>query len=136
MTDAYQYLDIDNVVDIYASDREDEALLTTLRELLPPRLDAIEARLRDGGGPAMTVSYKIEMNAIYTSGIATAEFAARRIASPIADQRQMIAEIRMIVDGNLLPPANLFYRAVDKVVVVKGDYVGPALLDPPPEQAP
>jgi len=109
VTDAYQQLDIDNVVDIYASDREDTALLTTLRELLPQRLDAIEAKLHESGESALMVSYKMEVHAIYSSGIATAEFAARRIASPIADLRQMIAEIRMIVDGNLLPPANLFY---------------------------
>jgi len=108
-TDTYQQLDIDNIVDIYASDREDEELLTTLRELLPQRLDAIEAKLRNGGEPAMMISYKMEVNAIYASGIATAEFAASRIASPIADLRQRIAEIRMIVEGDLLPPANLFY---------------------------
>ncbi|MDP3417666.1 hypothetical protein [Falsiroseomonas sp.] len=46
------------------------------------------------------------------------------------------APLTVRIPGALLlaavPPANLFYRAVDKVVVVKGDYVGPALLDPPP----
>jgi hypothetical protein len=31
-----------------------------------------------------------------------------------------------------VPPANLFYRSADKVIVVKGDYQGPAILDPPP----
>ena len=31
-----------------------------------------------------------------------------------------------------VPQAQLFYRAIDKVIVVRGDYVGPAILDPPP----
>jgi hypothetical protein len=31
-----------------------------------------------------------------------------------------------------VPPANLFYRSADKVIVVRGDYQGPAILDPPP----
>lgn len=31
-----------------------------------------------------------------------------------------------------VPPANLFYRSADKVIVVRGDYQGPATLDPPP----
>ena len=31
-----------------------------------------------------------------------------------------------------VPAGNLFYRSADKVIVVRGDYVGPAILDPPP----
>lgn len=31
-----------------------------------------------------------------------------------------------------VPPANLFYRSVDKVIVIRGDYLGPAILDPAP----
>jgi hypothetical protein len=31
-----------------------------------------------------------------------------------------------------VPPANLFYRSADKVIVVRGDYQGLAMLDPAP----
>ena len=31
-----------------------------------------------------------------------------------------------------VPEERLFYRVLDRVVVVRGDYVGPAILDPPP----
>jgi len=31
-----------------------------------------------------------------------------------------------------VPNQNLFYRPLDHVLVIKGDYVGPALLAPPP----
>lgn len=31
-----------------------------------------------------------------------------------------------------VPPGRLFYRAIDKTIVVRGDYEGPAILTPPP----
>lgn len=31
-----------------------------------------------------------------------------------------------------VPSGRLFYRSADKVIVVRGDYEGPAMLDPPP----
>lgn len=31
-----------------------------------------------------------------------------------------------------VPAANLFFRPADKTVVIRGDYVGPAVLDPAP----
>lgn len=31
-----------------------------------------------------------------------------------------------------VPNHNLFYRSADRVVVIRGDYVGPAILDPAP----
>ena len=31
-----------------------------------------------------------------------------------------------------VPQSNLFYRSADKVVVIRGDYVGPAILAPAP----
>ena len=42
--------------------------------------------------------------------------------------------IRIPGDALLLtvPAANLFYRAADKVIVIRGDYRGPAILEPPP----
>ena len=46
------------------------------------------------------------------------------------------APLTVRIPGQLLvaavPSANLFYRAADKVIVIKGDYRGPAMLDPPP----
>lgn len=31
-----------------------------------------------------------------------------------------------------VPASNLFYRSADKVIVIRGDYLGPAILDPAP----
>ncbi|MGE0483259.1 MAG: hypothetical protein AB7Q81_03875 [Gammaproteobacteria bacterium] len=108
-TDCYRQLDIDNVIDIYAAQLADSELESHLLELVPQRLAHIEARLEETLDPAMLISYKMEVHSIYSAGIATAEFAAARVAAPIADLRLKVEEVAMIVDGGLIPAGNLFY---------------------------
>ncbi len=107
--DTYRHLDIDNVVDIYAEHIEDEEILAALRELLVPRLTVIEQKIAEGGNPALTISYKMEVHSIYSGGIATPEFVNQRIEAPIGDLRQMIDEINMIVESGVVPASNLFF---------------------------
>lgn len=108
-TDTYRQLDIDNVIDIYAVQLEDEALEEALEALVPRRLAHLEARLEEDPDPTMLISYKMEIHSIYASDLATPSFARNRVEAAIADLRLKVEEIQMIVENRLLPPGNLFY---------------------------
>ena len=109
VTDTYRELDIDNVLDIYTERIEDDALLEQLRELLPNRLDAVERKIQSTADASSIMSYKMEIHAIYGSGIATREFAESRTAMDIGEFRMMTDEIQMIVAEEIIPPSNLFF---------------------------
>ena len=132
-TDTYRQLDIDNVLDIYAAQLEDADFEATLRELVPQRLGNIEAQLDAGDDPAMTISYKMEVHSIYTSGVATAEFAQSRVSAPIAGHREVADEVQMIIDAALIPPNNLFYSddllPTEKQVLIDGGHIGIDLIN-------
>lgn len=54
----------------------------------------------------------MEMHSIYTGGIATEEFATARIEAPIGELRLMVDELQMMIDGEVVPPGNLFFRTI------------------------
>jgi hypothetical protein len=108
-TDAYRQLPIDNVLDVYAALLEDAEVLATLRELVPARLDHIEARMGESEDAALLISYKMELHSIYAGGIATAAFALARLARPIGDLRVKIDEVSLVVGHGLVPASNLFF---------------------------
>ena len=108
-TDTYKYLNIDNVVDIYSEYLEDPDILATLRELMVLRLENIEKKLLNDEQTSFVISYKMEMHSIYTGGIATEEFATARIEAPIGELRLMVDELQMMIDGEVVPPGNLFF---------------------------
>ena len=108
-TDTYTQLDIDNILDIYSERLEDQEVLDTLRELLHPRLEHIEADIEKTGDPAHIISYKMEIHSIYTSGIADKQFADERLNKNIGKYRLMANEANVIIDAGYQPPSNLFF---------------------------
>lgn len=108
-TDSYQQLGIDNILDIYAERLEDKEILETLRELLRPRLEHIEAEIEKTGDPGQTISYRMEIHSIYQSGIADKAFAEERILKDIGKYRHMASELNEIISAEILPPSNFFF---------------------------
>ncbi len=108
-TDTYLQLGIDNILDIYAERLEDEEILETLRELLRPRLEHIEADIEKKGDPGHVISYRMEIHSIYQSGIADKPFAEERINKDIGKYRHMASEINEIISAEILPPSNFLF---------------------------
>ena len=108
-TDTYQQLGIDNILDIYSARLEDEEILETLRELLQPRLQHIEADIEKTDDPSYTFSYRMEIHSIYQSGIADNSFAEERIKKDIGKYRHMANELGEMIDAGIFPPSNFFF---------------------------
>ena len=108
-TDTYQQLGIDNILDIYSARLEDEEILETLRELLQPRLQHIEADIEKTDDPGYTFSYRMEIHSIYQSGIADKSFAEERIQKDIGKFRHMASELGEMIDAEIFPPSNFFF---------------------------
>ena len=108
-TDTYTQLPIDNILDIYSERLEDQEILNTLRELLLPRLEHIEADIEKTDDPSHIMSYKMEIHAIYTSGIADKKFADNRLKKNIGKYRRMANEANIIIEAGYHPPSNLFF---------------------------
>jgi hypothetical protein len=108
-TDTYTQLPIDNILDIYSERLEDQEVLDTLRELLHPRLEHIQAEIEKTGDPAHIISYKMEIHSIYTSGIADKQFADERLNKDIGKYRLMANEGNVIIEAGYYPPSNLFF---------------------------
>ena len=109
-TDTYNQLSIDNILDIYSARLEDEEIMASLRELLMPRLEHIEADIEKNQDPGHIISYRMEIHSIYTSGIAEKSFAERRInKTNIGKYRIMANELGVIVEAGVLPASNLLF---------------------------
>jgi hypothetical protein len=108
-TDTYQQLGIDNILDIYSARLEDEEILETLRELLHPRLQHIEADIEKTDDPGYTVSYRMEIHSIYQSGIADKSFAEERIQKDIGKYRHMESELSEMINAEIFPSSNFFF---------------------------
>ncbi|MCI0442397.1 hypothetical protein L0152_04155, partial [bacterium] len=108
-TDTYQQLSIDNILDIYSARLEDVQIMESLRELLMPRLEHIEADIEKNEDPSHIISYRMEVHAIYTSGIANKKFAEQRLNKNIGKYRMIANEIGVIVEAGLFPASNLFF---------------------------
>lgn len=108
-TDTYTQLSIDNVLDIYSERLEHQEILDSLRELLRPRLEHIEADIEKTERPDHIISYKMEIHSIYKSGIADKAFADDRLKKNIGKYRVMANEANVIIDSGYYPPSNLFF---------------------------
>ncbi|MBI4006800.1 MAG: hypothetical protein HY356_09030 [Gammaproteobacteria bacterium] len=108
-TDTYQQLAIDNILDIYSARLEDVQIMESLRELLMPRLEHIEVDIEKNQDPSHIISYRMEVHAIYTSGIANKKFAEQRLNKNIGKYRMIANEIGVIVEAGLFPASNLFF---------------------------
>ncbi len=126
-TDTYQQLGIDNILDIYSARLEDEEILETLRELLHPRLQHIEADIEKTDDPGYTVSYRMEIHSIYQSGIADKSFAEERIQKDIGKYRHMASELSEMINAEIFPPSNFFFMETitpdEKRELIQQDHV-------------
>ena len=108
-TDTYNQLAIDNILDIYSERIEDETILISLKEMLIPRLEHIEADIDKNEDPSHVISYRMEIHSIYTAGIVDKSFAEYRINKDIGRFRVIANELNLIIEAGYYPPSNLFF---------------------------
>ncbi len=108
-TDTYQQLGIDNILDIYSERLEDQEILNTLRKLLSPRLEHIEAEIEKIDDPGHIFSYRMEIHSIYQAGIADKAFAEERLKKNIGKYRLMAGELNEMIKAGIFPPSNFFF---------------------------
>lgn len=108
-TDTYNQLPIDNILDIYSERLEDQQILDSLREMLRPRLEHIEADIDKNEDPGHVISYRMEIHAIYSARIVDKDFAEMRLEKKIGKFRLISNETQVIVEAGLVPPSNLFF---------------------------
>jgi hypothetical protein len=131
-TDTYTQLPIDNILDIYCERLEDQEVLETLRELLRPRLEHIEADIEKTGDPGHIISYKMEIHSIYTAGIADKAFADDRLKKNIGKYRLMANEANVIIEAGYHPPSNLFFMdslsPEERVDLIEGGHINKDMI--------
>ena len=109
-TDTYNQLSIDNILDIYSERLEDMRINEELRNLIEPRLKHIEAEIDKSGDSGTIISYRMEIHAIYKSGIVDREFAENRASKrELHKYRKLANEVIAMVDSGIMPASNLFY---------------------------
>ncbi len=108
-TDTYNQLTVDNILDIYSERLEDQEILDRIRTMLIPRLKHIEEDIEKNDDPTHVISYRMEVHAIYNSGIANKEFCDQRMKQNNGKYRMMASEVMLIVDAGFHPPTNLFF---------------------------
>ncbi len=109
-TDAYEHLPIDNVLDIYTHATHDAEFTRAIQEAIPRRLELIEKSIGNSGNPALEISYRMEVHAIYNGALVGKEFAEKRLGSAALGPCRLVAgEVDVIVDNNLLPASNIFF---------------------------
>lgn len=113
-TDTYNQLSIDNIIDIYSEHLADQEILNSIREMLSPRLEHIEAAIEENEDPSHIISYRMEIHSIYSASIVDKNFAEARISKNIGKFRLLSDEVNAIVGAGLVPPSNLFFS--DKLV--------------------
>ncbi len=131
-SDAYQELDIDNILDLYAELIDDTEMLTALQNCIPTRLSNLEKSLGSNNDPSVIISYKMEMHAIYNGGIMTLEMANQRLNADIGEYRLLGDEISLIVEQEFHPPSNLFFMnnilADEKRILIKNGHISDSMI--------
>lgn len=131
-TDTYNQLPIDNILDIYSVRLEDRQILESLKEMLHPRLEHIEADIDKNGDPAHVISYRMEIHSIYNAGIVDQSFAETRTGKDIGKFRLLANEVLVIVGAGLLPPSNLFFMdsliPEEKKELIAHDHITPTMI--------
>ncbi len=109
VTDTYQQLGIDNILDIYSERLENKEILETLRELIHTRLQHIETDIEKTSGSDHAISYKMEIHSIYQSGIADESFSKERIIKDIGEYRSISGELTEMINAGIFPASNFFF---------------------------
>lgn len=136
VNDTYEKLNIDDILEIYTQVVDEPTLCEQLRVLLPRRLALIQQVIHGGMQPNKTISYKMELHAIYSSEIASESFVQNRITakqalSPSA-QELWRDEIKLIVNNHVIPPSNLFFSDAlspeDKLILIESGEINISMI--------
>ena len=131
-TDAYHFLPIDNVIDIYTCAARDPQFIEALRALVKRRLDTLEAAVDQDGDPPPGISYRIEIHALYNGGYVDKAFAEDRLSRDIGKYRLLASELDAILSRNLLPPSNIFFMdsvtAEEKRLLLERRLIPPEMI--------
>ena len=92
INDIYKQLSINNILEIYTSVEEGDALVDSLPDLIYSRLTRIEAEIEGTINPIMIGSYKLEIRAIYEHRLAPLEMAEMRLGSAYSGLRALTNE--------------------------------------------
>lgn len=133
MTDTYKQLSIDNVIDIYSEHLADQAIYDALRQLISPRLSNIQKRLTETEDPALIISYRMEVHAIYTAGLGDRAFAEARLKGDIGQYRLLSNEVNTIADNGLIPPSNMFFMdsllPAEKQILIEKKQISQSMIE-------
>jgi hypothetical protein len=131
-TDTYSQLAIDNILDIYSERLEDQKILDTIKEMIIPRLEHIEADIDKHDDPSHIFSYRMEVHAIYSAGIVNKEFAEKRLKMKNGKFRLLSDEVNAIVQAGFCPPSNLFFSddiiPEEKKVLIENQHITPDMI--------
>jgi len=131
-TDTYNQLPIDNILDIYSERLEDQEILDSIREILNPRLMNIENSMEKDADPSRIFSYRMEVHAIYSAGVADKAIAEERLGMNNGKCRLLSDEIIAIVSAGTIPPSNLFFLDTvlpeEKSKLIENDHIPPDMV--------
>ena len=108
--DIYKKLPLDNVLTIYSVVKDNPQTLQVMQYLLENRLAKIESKIETTVNSTLIEKYKAEMRAIYMDGIATIDFAERRLSKTDSGFRALLNEVVIITESRLIPAGNIFFR--------------------------
>ncbi len=110
VNDIYRRLKIDDVLAVYQRVIHDSDLLAVMQYLLEQRLENIEQRIEETVNSLVIERYKKEMRAIYNDGVATIEFAEKRLDRTDSGFRALLNEVMIITEARLIPVGDIFFR--------------------------
>ncbi|MCC7410849.1 MAG: hypothetical protein IT495_04360 [Gammaproteobacteria bacterium] len=110
MADIYNRLAINDVLAIYATVRNDEAMVDVMQYLLRQRLENVEKRIEATVNSVIIERYKKEMRAIYNDGIARIDFAEARLNRTESGFRALVNEVNIITEAKIIPVGDIFFR--------------------------
>ena len=135
-TDVYDQLNIDDIIDIYTHCLSDETSLEITQALITERLAYIERAIATLTHPQTIISYKMELHAIYSSALATENFAFKRLESKNRDLANTTKiqqdELKLIIGNKIVPAGNLFFSdnltPEEKLVLIESGEINISMI--------
>jgi len=109
-SDIYSKLSLDNVLDIYATVKNDNNMLEIMQYLLSRRLEKVEHRIEETVNSSIIDKYKAEIRSIYNDRIAGIDFVEERLNRQDSGFRALLNEVSIIIDSKLIPAGDIFFR--------------------------
>jgi len=108
INDRYEFLTIDNVIEIYRSvGQADAAIRAGFGDVVLSRLSQVESQIEATINPVMLSSYKLEIRGIYENKLASAELVALRLRPEYEVLRGVADEIIVLAHAGVVAPAEL-----------------------------